>query len=74
MQGPPVLGDGLPVRGPPPEVWLEHVSPEGRSYYSNPQTKKTTWDRPANARIIAPPSSSSNVVLKNPPRGIQLVA
>ncbi len=56
-----MLGEGGPVRGPPPDVWLEHLSPEGRSYYSNPKTQKTTWERPTNARIIPPPSASSKM-------------
>ena len=38
---------------PPPgePFWIEHKSPEGKAYYSNPITHETTWQRPANVLV-----------------------
>jgi len=40
---------------PPPgePFWIEHKSPDGKIYYSNPMTHETTWQRPANV-IVRP--------------------
>lgn len=56
---------------PPPgePFWIEHKSPDGKAYYSNPITHETTWQRPANVLVrpgppfVTPssqPSSSTN--------------
>ena len=54
LQGPP------PQELPPPvnqkEVWFEHVTTDGKQYYSNPQTHQTSWERPQDVQIIAPPA------------------
>ena len=49
---------------PPPgePFWLEHKSPDGKVYYSNPITNETTWQRPANVLVrqgpaFVPPTS-----------------
>ena len=38
---------------PPPgePFWIEHKSPDGKAYYSNPITHETTWQRPANVLV-----------------------
>ena len=38
---------------PPPgePFWIEHKSPDGKAYYSNPITQETTWQRPANVLV-----------------------
>lgn len=43
---------------PPPgePFWIEHKSPDGKSYYSNPMTHETTWQRPANVLVRPGPS------------------
>ncbi len=43
------------------EVWFEHQTAEGKSYYSNPKTKQTTWERPTDVQIISPPSPAGTV-------------
>ena len=37
------------VSGP---VWIEHRTSDGQLYYSDPQTQRTTWEKPTGARII----------------------
>lgn len=34
------------------EVWFEHTTAEGKVYYSNSKTQKTTWECPVNAHIL----------------------
>lgn len=41
------------------EVWYEHKMSDGRVYYSHSQTRKTTWDRPQNAKIMPHPGQQS---------------
>ena len=41
------------------EVWYEHKMSDGRVYYSHTQTRKTTWDRPQNAKIMPHPGQQS---------------
>lgn len=43
---------------PPPgePFWLEHKSPDGKVYYSNPITHETTWQRPANVLVRQGPA------------------
>ena len=37
---------------PPGEpFWIEHKSPDGKAYYSNPITHETTWQRPTNVLV-----------------------
>ena len=38
---------------PPPgePFWIEHKSPDGKAYYSNPITHETTWQRPVNVLV-----------------------
>ena len=38
---------------PPPgePFWIEHKSPDGKAYYSNPITHETTWQRLANVLV-----------------------
>lgn len=43
------------------EVWYEHKMSDGRVYYSHSQTRKTTWDRPQNAKIMPHPGQQSTV-------------
>ena len=31
---------------PPGEVWFEHLTADGKVYYSHPKTQKTVWERP----------------------------
>lgn len=53
---------------PPPgePFWIEHKSPDGKAYYSNPITHETTWQRPANVLVqpgppfVAPTSQPSS--------------
>ena len=49
-------GLSLPSPSSQTEVWFEHRTADGRTYYSHPQTQKTTWERPPNAQIIPQPS------------------
>ena len=49
-------GLSLPPPSSQTEVWFEHRTADGRTYYSHPQTQKTTWERPQNAQIIPQPS------------------
>lgn len=35
------------LAGKQPVVWREATAPDGRKYYFNPQTKKTSWTKPA---------------------------
>ena len=37
------------ISGP---VWIEHRTSDGQLYYSDPQTQRTTWEKPTGARII----------------------
>ena len=37
---------------PPLEMWFQHVTIDGRTYYSHSQTRKTVWERPTSAHII----------------------
>jgi len=43
------------VQAPLPEGWSEHVTADGRLYYSNAATQTTTWDRPVAAPAQLPP-------------------
>ena len=54
LQGPPP--QELPPPGNQKEVWFEHMTKEGKPYYSNPQTHQTSWERPQDAQIITPPA------------------
>jgi pre-mRNA-processing factor 40 len=38
---PPLFG-----QTPPPGIWQEHKTPEGRAYYYNSVTKITQWTKP----------------------------
>ena len=35
------------ISGKQPVKWQEATAPDGRKYYYNPQTKKTSWTKPA---------------------------
>lgn len=32
-------------------MWTEYKSPDGRTYYYNPETKQTTWSKPTNSTV-----------------------
>ena len=37
------------------EVWYQHMTSDGRHYYSHSQTKETVWEKPTNAHIVFQP-------------------
>ncbi len=41
-------------------MWVEHRTADGSFYYSDPKTRKTTWDKPTDVKIIrfAPPMTT----------------
>lgn len=46
------------------EVWFEHQTVDGKSYFSHPRTLKTVWEKPQGARIVqAPPQPMLGVSL-----------
>lgn len=45
----------LPSSLPPLDVWFQHVTIDGQTYYSHSQTRKTVWERPTSAHIVLQP-------------------
>ncbi|KAI9255189.1 hypothetical protein BDA99DRAFT_518130 [Phascolomyces articulosus] len=44
---PGIMGGGDPMMPPPPAVlWKEHKNAEGRKYWFNTMTRKSTWEKP----------------------------
>mgnify|MGYP006180601905 FL=1 len=66
---------------PPPQAqaqvkWLSTVSPEGKTYYYNPQTDETTWTMPTGYNVVVvpaptppPPQTESNWLSAVSPEG-----
>ncbi|KAL6073541.1 E3 ubiquitin-protein ligase nedd4 [Balamuthia mandrillaris] len=63
--GSPASTNGSPSRTPPTQVmlppgWEEARTPQGKVYYIDHNTKRTTWEPPAPYLPSSPPSSSSS--------------
>ena len=54
-----------PPPPPPPRrtEWQVHVTPDGQSYYHNPTTGATTWDRPAELDTLRLPPNAEQAAL-----------
>ena len=51
----PGLPPSLPIIDSKGDMWLEHKTPEGRSYYGNVRTRETSWQRPEGREMPAGP-------------------
>lgn len=52
------MNGATPPFGQPPQLWQEHRTPDGRSYFYNNVTKVTQWTKPEElmdpAEVITP--------------------
>lgn len=42
------------------DIWISHLTPQGRQYYYNPRTQATSWSLPPGATIAPSPPLTSN--------------
>lgn len=60
------MNGATPPFGQPPQLWQEHRTPDGRSYFYNSVTKVTQWTKPE--ELMDPAEVSGLVLLLEPQR------